>query len=434
MPGYSRIVILIIFSFFISGCSFLNEPQKSNLINPDFKYKTFAQEDRYVMYALEYLREGNKEEAADLFEKLYENTFNNEYLLEYSRLSFALKRYDDLIEIIEKNREKITNSEDNILKIYILALVQKSEFEKAEKEIKNLLKIEENDSIYELLGSVYIRKGEYNKAKELFGKIYERTSSISSLLSLTDIMYRYTNQRAEAINLLESYITIRGCDNIICSRLLELYQNENNIDGVISILKRTYITFKDKGNAQALEKIYKLLMFYLEKKDVKEAISFLEESGANDEKLLSLYKATQEYKKAYTLANKLYEKSSNIDYLAQIAIIEFEMAKDKRKVLKGVIKKFEYVLTVLDSHVYQNYLGYLLIDYDIDVKKGLYFVKKALEKAPNNLAYIDSLAWGQYKLKDCENAYINMKKVIDATGLNDDEIRLHWEKIKECNK
>jgi tetratricopeptide (TPR) repeat protein len=175
-------------------------------------------------------------------------------------------------------------------------------------------------------------------------------------------------------------------------------------------------------------------MYYLEKKDINEAIKFLEESTADNEKLLNLYRSSNNYKKAYDLANKLYKESSNIDYLAQIAMIEFEMTENKKDVLASVIKKFEDVLVVLDNHVYQNYLGYILIDFDIDVKKGLALVKKALEKAPHNLAYIDSLAWGQYKLKDCKKAYDNMKKVVDSAGLDDKEIKLHWEKIKECSK
>ncbi len=115
-------------------------------------------------------------------------------------------------------------------------------------------------------------------------------------------------------------------------------------------------------------------------------------------------------------------------------LLNLREQKIKKTVIKSVIKKFEDVLTVLDNHVYQNYLGYILIDFDVDINKGLDFVNKALEKAPNNLAYIDSLAWGQYKLKQCKKAYENMKKVVDSAGLNDVEIKTHWEKIKECNK
>lgn len=68
----------------------------------------------------------------------------------------------------------------------------------------------------------------------------------------------------------------------------------------------------------------------------------------------------------------------------------------------------------------------------MDINKGIEYVKKALNKAPNNVAYIDSLAWGLYKKKQCKEAYINMKKVVDAIGLEEEEIKIHWNKIKEC--
>eukprot|EP01029_Cantina_marsupialis_P023930 TRINITY_DN60375_c0_g1_i1.p1 TRINITY_DN60375_c0_g1~~TRINITY_DN60375_c0_g1_i1.p1 ORF type:complete len:248 (+),score=40.16 TRINITY_DN60375_c0_g1_i1:321-1064(+) len=247
-------------------------------------------------------------------------------------------------------------------------------------------------------------------------------------------MFNFTNEKDEAINLLETYVAKNGCGDIVCSKLLGFYEKEKNIDGVISILKKTYYSLRGKANNQTVEKVYKLLMFYLEKQEPQELISFLEESRADDDKLLNIYSREKEHTKALALAKKLYQKTSNVDYIAQIAIIEFEMADDKRKVLKSVIKKFEDVLTVLDNHIYQNYLGYILIDYDIDVKRGVSLVNQALEKAPNNLAYIDSLAWGQYKLKDCDEAYKNMKEVVDTIGLSQEEIKMHWEKIKECSK
>jgi predicted Zn-dependent protease len=151
-------------------------------------------------------------------------------------------------------------------------------------------------------------------------------------------------------------------------------------------------------------------------------------------KLIALYKRANKIEEALTLVKNVYKLNKNIDLLAQVAILEFELAKDKRSVLKSVIQKFEDVLAVLDNHIYQNYLGYILIDYEIDVNQGVGLVKKALEKAPNNLAYIDSLAWGLFKQNRCKEAYTYMKKIVDAIGLNDEEIKLHWKKIQECSK
>ena len=129
-----------------------------------------------------------------------------------------------------------------------------------------------------------------------------------------------------------------------------------------------------------------------------------------------------------------YENTDNLDYLAQEAILDFEMAEDKNSVVNSVVSKFEKVLENSSNHIYENYLAYILIDFDIDIEKGLVLVKKALEVEPDNIAYIDTLAWGEYKLKNCNEAYIQMKRVVDEVGLDDEEINIHWEKIKECKE
>ncbi|MDB4257274.1 hypothetical protein N9818_00310, partial [Arcobacteraceae bacterium] len=83
---------------------------------------------------------------------------------------------------------------------------------------------------------------------------------------------------------------------------------------------------------------------------------------------------------------------------------------------------------------YQNYYGYLLIDYNINVQKGINLIKSALKTSPNNVAYLDSLAWGYYKLGECKKAFNIMEKVIIVTGLEDLEMKHHWNMIEECKK
>ena len=434
MSSYKRVIIYFFLIFFIIGCTQLRQPARSSLINYDYKYKVFANEDRYIMFALEHDRNGQKEKSRELYLKLFLETLKEEYLFEYVRISYFLKKYDDIITKVENKRKEISKDKAKILRIYILALAQKKNYDKALIETNSLLKTYKSDLNYELLGNIYLHKKNYIKAKEIYLKVYSNSLTSSSLINLVNIMYVYLDEKNEAINYLESHTKLYGCNNLICSKLLAFYQEQKNIDGVISVLKKTYYTYKGKNNSFRVDKIYKLLMYYLEKKDIKDAIKFLEKSDADDDKLFSLYRNDNQNKKALSLATQLYSTKGNIDYLAQIAMLEFEMAKDKKTVIKDVIKKFEDVLTVLDNHVYQNYLGYILIDLNIDIKKGLKYVNKALKKAPNNLAYIDSLAWGQYKLKKCEEAYKNMKIVVDAIGLEDKEIKLHWKKIKECHK
>jgi hypothetical protein len=46
---------------------------------------------------------------------------------------------------------------------------------------------------------------------------------------------------------------------------------------------------------------------------------------------------------------------------------------------------------------------------------------------------MDSVAWGYFKLKECKKAISYIEKVIEQVGLSNDEIKLHFETIKECN-
>jgi hypothetical protein len=61
-------------------------------------------------------------------------------------------------------------------------------------------------------------------------------------------------------------------------------------------------------------------------------------------------------------------------------------------------------------------------------------VKDALKAQPNNSYYLDSLAWGYYKLHMCKEAYREMKRVVDMEGLDEEDIAQHWTAIQNCNK
>ena len=61
-------------------------------------------------------------------------------------------------------------------------------------------------------------------------------------------------------------------------------------------------------------------------------------------------------------------------------------------------------------------------------------VKERTEEIAQSKEEIETQRDGLYKQKKCNEAYDYMKKVVDAIGLNDEEIILHWKKIKECSK
>jgi len=79
-----------------------------------------------------------------------------------------------------------------------------------------------------------------------------------------------------------------------------------------------------------------------------------------------------------------------------------------------------------------NYYGYLLIDHDIDVEKGIVLVQRALELEPNSPFYLDSLAWGLYKQGKCFEANEIMK--FFGEQIYEEEVLEHIEAIKKCLK
>jgi len=94
----------------------------------------------------------------------------------------------------------------------------------------------------------------------------------------------------------------------------------------------------------------------------------------------------------------------------------------------------EQAIKKLDNPLYENYLGYLYIEHNINVSRGIELVKKALEKEPDSPYYLDSLAWGYYKLHKCKDAWKIIHKVYYELGLKDPEIQFHLQKIQQCLK
>ena len=438
MSSYKKSLTFCLLLLFFYGCSTKTldsekkEPEKIKFV--EVKIKSFAAENQYIILALESENERMYYDARDLYFTLFDKTNNYEYFVKYITILTQLKDY----ELVKKQASKYyldnIKQEEVILRLYTFALLKLDEQKESLINGEKLIKLFPNDVNYELLGSIYLEQKNSLKAYELFEKAFEMNKSANTFFNLTNILYYNLLKKEEAINKIEQYIQLNGHDFNLSMQLLAFYEKEQKTEKIVPFLKEMYYEYKQKGEALTFNKTKVLLVKYIAKDNVGMAIDFLEQNKEEDEILLNLYKITNQPQKAYDVLQSLYAKSNNMNYLAQQAILEFEMEEDKKKILNDVVMKFEKVLSTMDNHIYQNYLAYILIDYDLNIQRGLFFVKKALEKEPNNLAYLDTLAWGEYKLKNCQEAFKQMKKVVDEIGLDDAEIKMHWQKIKECKK
>lgn len=134
------------------------------------------------------------------------------------------------------------------------------------------------------------------------------------------------------------------------------------------------------------------------------------------------------------MAQKLYEESKNLDYLGKWRFMNMSLIKSKLtpEALASISQKFDEVTSLLKDSVYLNYYGYLLIDHNINIEKGIALVQEALKLEPNSPYYLDSLAWGYYKKGQCEEAYNIMKYF--GENVIEEEVAVHIDAIKKCLK
>ena len=239
------------------------------------------------------------------------------------------------------------------------------------------------------------------------------------------------SREKKAISLLKKHENSYGFSEVVSLELLDLYAKDMDVDAIIKTTKNLY---KHINTDHYLKKV---LQAYFVRKDIKGAIRFLEESEVGENYLFDLYKQEGEYDKAIVLLDKFYEKDSNPQWIAQKAILIYEGAKDKKDkvMINRMTQNFERAFDLgVNDAVYLNYYGYTLIDNDIEITKGMSAVKRAVFKDITNYYYLDSLAWGFYKLNDCDKAYRVMKYVVDLAGMDEPEVQEHWDIIRKCHK
>ena len=418
MSRYTQALIVILV-FFLAGCSV-----KEATVNQVGK-KSFANEDYMILQALDSQQAGKYKIAMELYKKLYEKSKKIGYLIEATKISFLSNDIQATRDLLQKALKEAPNNNE-LKRIEIGFFIKQKKYKQAEQSSLELLKREKSERNLNIVGTIYLQMKKYPLALKYFESAYSMDNNANALLHIVDIEYNYLNKKADAIALLETHIRMQSCERNTCFKLIEIYGKEKNIDGVISTYKKLYKRF---GQDAYAKKVIELLMYL---KDKNGAIRFLEKSGYNQEMLLDIYASSGDFKSAYKVAKKLYDKSSHLVYLGKMAIYEYELNKNKidKKILDSVAKKFEKVVYKMHNALFYNYYGYLLIDHDVDVKKGIGLVNEALLKEPNSPFYLDSLAWGYYKEGRCKEA----KKIMDKLIKNskEEELLMHSEKINKC--
>ncbi len=398
--------------------------QQVKIVNSAVNNKA-AKEDAYALIAMDAYERGDFKTASLFFEKLYDLDPQKDYLTDAIKAASMDKAYSRIKHLIEKGKGEF--GDDKFINRYLVAYyLDQGEITKAREITRKLLQKNPQEKDYELAALIEKVDGNLPQAMHYFRKAYALKHNPKMAVAIAEILLN-EQKEDQAIRLLETHRRIYGCDKTLCSALVKIYTQKEDVAALEQLYKEMYRTTKDPLYARAL------LELYAYRKNYDAAIAFLRKHHISDDILLDIYTAKKSYKNAYKLALRLYKEGGDLEYLAKAAILEYEGSKKKSpKLLKSVFEKFEKSVYIVDDPLYYNYYAYLLIDHNVDVEKGIKLVKKALKKEPDSLFYIDTLAWGYYRLGRCEEAYKLMKPY--EKDQSQPEIVEHIRKIKQCIK
>lgn len=402
-----------------------------------------SKEDAALLNGADSLYHGDFAGAFDEFIVLFEDT-KEPY---YAKLAAqaAMGRGDAVAaqRLAELYIKLSGNDEDLIInKILADVYAQNGELERASAALERLYKQEPSNEIAEVLGNVYMLRTLPHKAQPLFQAIYDSTHHTEILKKLL-LAFIAQKQEQKALGLLSQHLLSFGCEERFCEEAIGIYADLRGLEFAKEVFEKIYTKNPTIPNAMNLMRVLIALKQFQEAQGIAQAFPF--DQGL----LLDLYVMQGDYHKAQKEAKHIYAQSQNPKFLALEAIYEFSAQEQPtRKLAESVAKKLNDAITLRQAQAreedqqqtpqdafFYNFYGYLLIDYELNIKRGVEYVKKALAIEPYAIAYIDSLAWGYYKLGDCENALKAFAQIPKDQVEREEELRAHRYQIEGvCGK
>ncbi|MBM0637532.1 ATP-dependent nuclease subunit B [Campylobacter sp. VicNov18] len=420
-----RNLLFVLIAFLLAACS---TSQTFVFYPDDQKYKT-SDFDQRVMKAYTYEYYQQYQKARDEFLALYQDYHDSVFLQNAFLLTLAnnLDKQEQLNNLAKLHRDQ----NDNLKRLSALYALHSNNLHDAQKLMQDLLGKKDSDPRnLELYGDILVRKKDLKHAAKYYRSAYNQVQNEEILFKLIGV-YVLLNDTLNIKNVLEFARKTNSCSPRACLLLAKIYFDEKNLEALEELYKELYELSHDKSFILALVELLNL------QAKTQEALDLALQYDLDDDIKLALYQNLKRFDEANKISLKLYHQTKDKEYLLKSAIFEFESANASKKlspkVIHSVKAKFEKAIQKQSNPLYLNYYGYLLIDYDLDVKKGIEFVKLALEKEPHNLYYLDSLAWGYYKLSQCDQAWELLKPVLNNEELaNSPEGKAHIKAIKAC--
>lgn len=389
-------------------------------------------EDSLIVSALFYQTKEHYLSAQKHFAYLYNTTHKREYL--YKEVANSIFTNIDIENnVLRMEKFKRQYPFDLEPKRLLISLyINLHEYQKSKHVSTELVEYSQSQNDLEFAANPYIYLQEYREAIKLLDRAYSKNFDESVLFRVVAILIVNEEDYKGAITRLESHRHMVENSQEVLKYLINLYASIDDVENLLKVYTEFYLQNGLKEHRDNIVEIYVAIP------DYQGAVAFLEKYAddlGSFEKLFNIYKELKEYKKAMDLAQRLYKEYKEPRWYAEMGILTFEESKENKskEMLDKVSKYFEQAIKLgMNESIYFNYYGFTLIDEGVDIDRGIELIEKALKTEPTNAYYLDSLAWGYYKKKKCHEAYNIIKRVVDEYGEFEDEIRIHYSKIKNC--
>ena len=413
---------LILLTIFLLNLSFaLDDAPKIQ------SYKSLSSgfsEDAYILEALDAIDAKDDKKALEKYKILYQNTKKIEYLKEQIFALMRLESYDDALKTI-KEFEAIIPNDLEILKAK--AYIVRQDTEAAIGIWQRIIQLEDNVFNNNFIATLYYAKNDFENARAHLLRAYKIENNEEMILVLASLDLE-EKKFDNSVALIKAHFKDEMSERF-ASLLIPIARKLNSLDSLEPLF--LYYLNKKPSNLNATN----LAKLYYEKKDYAKVLELAKKYEFDAYVLIDIYMAQKDYAKAKAEAQKAYSRTKEDYYLGIMAIIDFESAEGvegKRKIAPQIVDMLKKAVKNTPNHIFYNYVGYLMIDYDINIAEGVDFVQKALRVAPENPAYLDSLAWGHFKSGKCGEAKAVMDKIPRDVVQKESEIREHLEAIDKC--
>ncbi|MDR2759698.1 MAG: tetratricopeptide repeat protein [Spirochaetaceae bacterium] len=175
--------------------------------------------------------------------------------------------------------------------------------------------------------------------------------------------------------------------------------------------------FNPEENA---ELVYYLGLCYTKLEQYENALLYLEQVVTNGSNPLRAYQCRMTLAYIYVRTGRSKMAEFELNRLVSGGFESVQLyttlayAAWTQKHYKQAVELYEKALDLDENNTTAlNGLGFILVDTGIDIFRGLRFCRKAVDRKPQNPAYLDSLGWAYFKNGEPQEARVWLRRALD---------------------